>query len=336
MLKEFITMTKNEYKIMINEKSIMLLKQLNEILNLNIDLNRYKTTINKKENEKINFKDLPFEVLDLVIDKNKTKLQKNKLMNKILKSRLKGYFNYDSWRKENNLEKIDEKRFLTNLNYNNFSENKIFITEKEIINSVKNYKGVHFIENNLKNNEVKIIKTNEMLGYSACLEFPFTGESIIIFDEKLEYEEALYYFIHELSHSIFNKYKFLKNIVTPIEEDEKIAYSIQTEIILNVFPEYKKNYMCHIYNLYKTACLHYEFEKSLYNNPNDTFYKRSENNLNLLKKYNFNEKYYEDWINNENYFNNPFYNSSYVIPLENILNGKYKKNLKQLELIYHN
>ncbi len=62
----------------------------------------------------------------------------------------------------------------------------------------------------------KIIKTNEMLGYSACLEFPFTGESIIIFDEKLEYEEAILFFYFQSTFItmffFFEKYHYYLNL----------------------------------------------------------------------------------------------------------------------------
>lgn len=322
-------MTKSEYKIMINENSKNFLSEIKRFIKFEIDISKYET-IFTNENEKIDFEDLPFGISNYRINKKLSNNKKNEILNKILLKRNKKKFDYDLWRKKNKLLKIDSNQFMINLGYVSFVKERIYITDIEILERIKEYTGNKFLEENLKNLHIKILKTNKKITYSSCLEFPFVGESIIVFDELLEYDEDFFHFIHELSHALYNKYKFTQNKIASIEEDEKMAYSIQTEIIIKIFPEYKSSYMQHIYNLYKISCLNYEFEKFLYSNMKYDFEKRSQFFGKLLNKYGFSDVYYNNWIEDENYWNNPFYNSSYLKSLENILNDNYTNDINKL------
>lgn len=306
-------MKKIDYLKIRTNLSIKFLRQLSKINIIN-DLKNY---INKDfdNSEVISYIGLPFMFFDYINLDKKFKSKNKKELNKKITKRIKhiGKFDYNLWREDKGLDKILLKfDFKNNIFYDQI------IDKIDIVEDLKKYRGNKYIEKyfiNFKNEQ--IVYTFGKLGYSCCVEFPILGMSYVFFDDSLSTLEGLFNFIHEIGHSVHNSFKYSNNKFS-IEDDETMAYFIQYELIKTIFPKYKEKFLLHLYDLYKSVCVKYEFEKYLYEFRTYSFKSRTSVFRKILKKHGFSEQYQETWIYDNDYWNNPFYSGVYVKALETL------------------
>ncbi|MDA2074439.1 M3 family metallopeptidase [Bacillus cereus] len=159
-----------------------------------------------------------------------------------------------------------------------------------------------------------------------CQHLPFSRRSFISIQPSNSVED-IFYFIHELGHCYHN---FLKNRIedyefrdTNTEINEVIAHYFESLIIFHLFNNQQdilKSYLLKtIISIPFNVVIH-EFQKYLYENPNESMYKRNQVFLSLLKSFthsNVNCEGYENelsylWMMQDQIFETPFYNIEYA------------------------
>lgn len=311
-------MIKNRYIYYITKNSLNFINELK----LKGFIDEYKFIIKKTKINYIGnleYIGIPFNLNDLgeiILEfQNKTKYELNKNFTKKIKKIKK--FDYDLWRKTNNLKEININY---NIKYNKFCDEKVGLSISQIIKKLKTYRGDKKIEKCLlKFSKKYIIYTKKKLGYSCCIDMPLYKKSYILFDENILLLEGLFHFLHEIGHLIYNNYKYIENEKLTVEEDERQAYLIQKDIIFKIFPEYKQKFLEYLYSIYKAACVHYEFEKYLYEFKGYKFETRAKKFGELLIKNGFYLQHKDEWIYNIDIWENPFYSACYIIAIENLI-----------------